>query len=370
MNDKEFYVQLMSNASTDEFPSNKANSFKNRLPYPLVFDGSWKVGLAGITYPTPPARPHQAHPFASDELICRFEYTEIGIMKRANDNRNVIVRFRNTLEIKGADLNRDQAKVTGGKSFMKYIFHRIMSLMSTKMESKNESLRSDSDGKNMYPILRVKGNDFIIDNTDTFLNESGDRKRPVLIFGSKFARDMEWIGQDAYGNYVLKDNLIKEFNGDTIPGSFPEEWSTHEAGELGKKQWSYFWRMTKDGLQLGNNCNWRFTYLDEAYQKAYGGSVTTSTPHRAPLYIYSNVGRSTITGNRVTDLLREVPHDPTKMTYEPPRVQYKSIRSNIMDIIETEVSEEDGTLVNFISGVTTVTLHFKESGSSPNTIPE
>jgi len=32
---KEFYVQVMSNASTAEFPSNQANSFKNRLPNPL-----------------------------------------------------------------------------------------------------------------------------------------------------------------------------------------------------------------------------------------------------------------------------------------------------------------------------------------------
>ena len=145
MNDREFYVQLMSNASTNEFPANKANSFKNRLPYPLVFDGSWKVGLVGVTYPTPPARHHQAHPFASDELICRFEYTEIGILKQANDNRNVIVRPRYTLEIKGEDLNRDQAKVTGGRSLLMYIYQRIRGFMSSKTESRYESLRSDSD---------------------------------------------------------------------------------------------------------------------------------------------------------------------------------------------------------------------------------
>lgn len=48
------------------------------------------------------------------------------------------------------------------------------------------------------------------------------------------------------------------------------------------------------------------------------------------------------------------------MTYEAMRIQYKPICSNIMDIIETQVSEEDGQLVNFVSGVTTVTLHFKE----------
>jgi len=57
---KEFYVQLLNNASTNEFPDNKANSFKNRLPYPLMFDDKeWKVGLVSISYPIPPSRPHQ-----------------------------------------------------------------------------------------------------------------------------------------------------------------------------------------------------------------------------------------------------------------------------------------------------------------------
>ena len=30
-----------------------------------------------------------------------------------------------------------------------------------------------------------------------------------------------------------------------------------------------------------------------------------------------------------------------------------------MDIIETQVAENDGTLVEFASGLTTLTLHFK-----------
>ena len=59
-----------------------------------------------------------------------------------------------------------------------------------------------------------------------------------------------------------------------------------------------------------------------------------------------------ITGNQVTDLLREIPHDPTKMSYEPVHIQYKSVRSNLMDIIETQVAENDGRLVDFVSSVT------------------
>ena len=66
-----------------------------------------------------------------------------------------------------------------------------------------------------------------------------------------------------------------------------------------------------------------------------------------------------ITGNQVTDLLREIPHDPTKMTYEPRHILYLPVRGNAMDIIETQVAEVDGKLVEFSPGVTSVTLHFK-----------
>ena len=51
----------------------------------------------------------------------------------------------------------------------------------------------------------------LIDNTETFLNQSGDRKRPKVLLGRKLVETMNWIGQDEYGNYQLSGNLIKEF---------------------------------------------------------------------------------------------------------------------------------------------------------------
>ena len=64
--------------------------------------------------------------------------------------------------------------------------------------------------------------------------------------------------------------------------------------------------------------------------------------------------------NQVTDLLREVAHDSTKTTYEPTQIQYKPVRSNILDIVEVQLAENDGRLVDFTLGVTSVTLHFKD----------
>jgi len=117
--------------------------------------------------------------------------------------------------------------------------------------------------------------------------------------------------------------------------------------------------LSSDKLYLGPYCNWRFIYLDESYKKAFSGNVNTPTPHRSPMYVYSNVGQSMVTGNQVTDLLREIPHDPTIMTYEPRHVSYLPVRTDVIDITETQVAEHDGSLVNFVRGVTTITLHFK-----------
>ena len=56
--------------------------------------------------------------------------------------------------------------------------------------------------------------------------------------------------------------------------------------------------------------------------------------------------------------MREIPHDPSKMSYEPRHILYLPVRVDVMDI-ETQLAENDGKLVDFASGVTTVTLHFK-----------
>ena len=46
-------------------------------------------------------------------------------------------------------------------------------------------------------------------------------------------------------------------------------------------------------------------------------------------------------------------------TFMARHVLYLPVRVDVMDIIETQVAENDGTLVEFASGVTTITLHFK-----------
>ena len=47
----DFYIKLPSNGSKQEYPNNKSNSFKIRLPEPIRLGPDWRVGLMSIPLP-------------------------------------------------------------------------------------------------------------------------------------------------------------------------------------------------------------------------------------------------------------------------------------------------------------------------------
>jgi len=75
------------------------------------------------------------------------------------------------------------------------------------------------------------------------------------------------------------------------------------------------------------------------------------------------VGKSVITGDNVTDLLRQVPYNPEKIGFEPKHIQYIPLRSDVMDIVEVQDSESDGSLTDLDTGDGVVTLHFKQNAN-------
>ena len=71
-----------------------------------------------------------------------------------------------------------------------------------------------------------------------------------------------------------------------------------------------------------------------------------------------------MTGNQVTDLLREVNYRRTgdgSHYPEPLHIQYIPLRKALLDIIETLVSETTGELTEFGEGNTILTLYFKRA---------
>ena len=80
------------------------------------------------------------------------------------------------------------------------------------------------------------------------------------------------------------------------------------------------------------------------------------------MFLYSDVGGSSVVGNQVTDLLREAHFNREgrgSQYFEPLHIQYIPVRKEVLDIIEVQVVETTGELVKFGEGNAIVTLHFK-----------
>ncbi len=143
------------------------------------------------------------------------------------------------------------------------------------------------------------------------------------------------------------------------PGDLKYKWNQDGRGsstQLTDKYW--FIQRVGDGslsdyVQLNTNVNWRFINLNHSFRSVLG-------PSSRSLHMYSDVGSSSVVGNQVTDLLREVDYKREgkgSYYFEPTHPQYIGVRKDVIDIIETQVSETDGKLVDF--GNATRSFSFK-----------
>ena len=104
----EFYVDLISNASMDEYPDNTLSQFTNRLCHPLKFDEEWEVAINEIFYPITFLHHHHFVQFkiirssgnihTDDGKIFRLGYSEDekleAVIARLNDEISDGLRLR------------------------------------------------------------------------------------------------------------------------------------------------------------------------------------------------------------------------------------------------------------------------------------
>ena len=334
----DFYVSLPSHSSKTEFPNNKANSFKIRLPHPIRLEGGgWKVGLISISLPDPasqvPANLFKTSWLSSNTLL----------INRDNEVFTALFESQNLGD-------KDLSKLTG-KDFMNSVrgFFNRNTIVKTLQPGWKISEADSTDKTHAH--LQWQGDDFVINNQDVTLTKVNKSYYPSFYINAKFAVDMGWFNDLGGGKYGLGPNVSIELTQGTIPT--PVDTST--GGVIGDKFWSY--ESSSGLIRLTMKCNWRFINLNASFQNVLGST-------KRSLFVYSDAGGSCVVGNQVTDLLREVNYNREGKGYqyfEPLHIQYIPVRKDVVDIIETEVAEMTGDLVEFGEGNTIVTLHFKKS---------
>ena len=154
-----------------------------------------------------------------------------------------------------------------------------------------------------------------------------------VLWGQALALKMKWIEELYPGTFRLGPNLWQEFHSDTIP-------TPSDVPDADNKP--TFWKVDGVYLVLTVSCNWRFVNLNVKFPPS-----TEFAPTR-PLHVYCNVGTSSMVGNRMTDLLREIKYHTQETThFEPIHIHY------------LPMAEVNGDLAQFGVGHTILTLHFK-----------
>ena len=165
---------------------------------------------------------------------------------------------------------------------------------------------------------------------------------------------MKWVIENKDGTRQLGPNLKQELFGEAVPDLEGRDIYEDVKKPDGK---SVFWTASGDTFyKFSYHCNWRFINLNAAFEAIVGATSRS-------LFVYSDVGGSSVVGNQVTDLLREVNFIRRGFGvqyFEPLHIQYIPVRKDLIDIIETQVAETTGELVDFGEGNTIVTLHFKQ----------
>ena len=347
-----FYVTLPSHSNRGEFPHNQANNFKIRLPKPLqLTGGGWQVGLSAISLPDTGVNIFNLLP--ADQNV--FGTSCYRVTSTAREVRS--------FNMKMDDL-KDDPSIVDGVTFMKAYLHWATQRM-TIAYLPYYGVSDTDNGKKTCWTFEWDGEDLVMNNRNVQRYKYGRIENtnffmyiPHLAIHHLMAEKMGWFKKNDQGKYALGPNLIMEFRDGQVPAK--------EDIELrNSKNDPEYYQVTTDSkgtiwIWLSFSVNWRFTNLNVAFRTVVGDPTRT-------LHVYSDVAGSSVVGNRVTDLLREIQYKRQgrgTLYFEPLHIQYMAIRNEVVEIIHIQVAEtigRGGDLVKFGDGHTLVTLHFKKT---------
>ena len=339
---QEFYITLPSTTSNQEFTDNQPNAFKARLPQRLTLTGNrWKVALSGVSLPDDTFTLENHLDIEPETMVMRSKWSKVNAKGKYLD-RDFVIKMK--------DLGTHH--LDKGEQVMQALIamtHR----RRTEDLRPGDSLIDPETKKRMAPRFRWEqvGSDqeLVIDYSNLFIRKLS--RVPTIQFELNMALKMGWLTYEpATKTYTLGPNLIAEL----VDYSMSSDRLFYES--LYYRGKPSLWKIVGNYLGLGPRCNWRFRNMNQGYRKIIGA------PARS-LYIYSNVGASSMVGGQITDLLREVQYvhrNRGTLYFEPIHLQYLPVRSQVVETIEVQIAEADGRLVQFTSHQpSAITLKFK-----------
>ena len=323
---------------TKEFPGNTASSFKVRLPVPLALSGGgWKVGLATISTPDAAMDLSRLANAVNPRVLM------VGSKMVTSLTDDAPVHYESVVQMK--ELLNDPG-VLDGVSLMKALINKAQFAEMKEAQAKS---------KRLYDKFRVTyewdGEDLRIlaKELDDIQSRSGTVYVQWHVHVS-MAKLMGWLVETKKDTYALGPNLRYELIYKTQKtGNYYKDVKNTELNNHD------LWKVESDHLQLSQCFNWHFLNLNVAFRSVVG------EPSRTFL-VYWDLVDSNIVGGQLHALVREVEYRRQGQGvayFEPLHIQWLPCRREYMDLVEVEIAESDGGLVQFGTGRTLITFVFQ-----------
>lgn len=205
----DFYLTLLSNSSTLEFPSNKANSFQNRLPRQINLEGRWKAGLSSVSLPDSSLFHLKLNPDEQDLFRIGYLVTSTTAPSGA-----VPSTLRHSLysHAKLQELSPD----VNGVEFMKSVINffdedRIDGLVGADNEKFSQT-NSQNQEESLFWKFKWEGDELVTDNENIYRGDRSSSRavHPYFYIEKDLAKKMGWITTDSRSVYHLGPNLKQE----------------------------------------------------------------------------------------------------------------------------------------------------------------
>jgi len=289
----------MSHASTREFPQNRAHHFRNRLPKSIRFVGrGWHVGMVSLSLATIPV---VGEHFVNEQDPLLYVRWHERVYAKDDQGNDVWWHQRREMKLMGQDMKDSLSSSTGSQFFQKLVY-RYEQERALRTQPKNKW--AENDGLKLYPTFEWTSQGDLLLNT---VNVDSQRQVARVLWGQTLALKMGFIEEVSTKTFRLGPNLLQEFHSNTIP-------TPDDVPDAANKP--TFWKVDGGYLVLSVTCNWRFVQLNETFRPSKEFAPTR------PLHVYCNVGTSSMVGNHITDLLREIKYHPQNTThFEPLHIQ-------------------------------------------------
>ena len=372
---KTFRVTLISDP-TDEYPQNKKNNFKVRLPMPLKLDDyNWQASLWSVSVPDGAHSSSVIHS-NKDTKIFNYHYT---LTKRSVESSNWTVTFEaKDKSVALKDVMSSAYPVQSGQQLWQTIVTHMEQTMMDDVKATSDAWKTTKGNTSTVslkstwkPTFEWRDNILVLKKVSRQDATSKNKTTTTSSVGIHvdFAEKFGLVFKDKDKNYQMGPNLVYVLPTTTYSTETPpvkknnnfqwlgEQFTFISPADLGGN--ALFKVKQVDGqsyLYLSRTADWYFHNLNALFNTQVG-TVKQS------VMIYCNVVESTIVGEQRHALLRKVDLErPGKgrATIEPYHREWIRVRHRRIETIEVSLATPDGSLLVLSPGKTILTLGFQQ----------